>query len=338
MKTEGKTGTGLLAMTAHERWRLFNRALKRCRENFDTKEVHECRVEARRLLSTLDLIQSIAPQESYRKGRRPIRKCLKLLQPLRDLQMQAALTRRSRIVHVPLVRAELASQRRRHRKKAMRGIEDLKVNRAKALVAKMGKDLQRARFADVDTAALRRILIKRLAELYRTVIKLRRDIDPADVETIHRVRIAFKKLRYTIEPVRGFLTEFPADSMRDIKSLQEALGSLQDTDVFLGWLDKWIRKQPEIVRPLALFRHWLLCLRPQQIRLAVEWIDRLPPEWHAGRFEFLSDPSKQARNSASRTVANSTNEATRARSSAPDRRAAGPPRLARRRGPSRSAG
>jgi hypothetical protein len=133
--------------------------------------------------------------------------------------------------------------------------------------------------------------------LYRNVIALRKEIDPGNVETIHRLRVAFKKFRYTIEPLRGFMTEFPPESMRDIKSLQEALGSLQDTDVYLRWLDKLIRKQPEMVRPLAFFRHWLLCLRPQHIRSSIHWIDQLPSDWQGGPFQFTSEQgSKRERN------------------------------------------
>jgi CHAD domain-containing protein len=284
-----------LAAALHERWRTFHQALKRCRQKFSTRAVHECRVEARRLLSNLDLIQSLAPQERFRKGRRPIRKCLKLLQPLRDVQVQENLARQSAIASFPLIRLELAKQRRRYRKKAVRGIKSLEVQRARDLSEKMEELLYHER-AMAEEAAIRQGLLKRLTGLYRTVIELRRDIDPGNVETIHRVRVAFKKFRYTIEPVRGLLKEFSSASMQDIKSLQEALGSLQDTDVYLRWLDKWIRKRPAMIRPLALFRHWLLCLRPHQIRESIDWLDRLPADWQGGPFLFASQGSKRSRN------------------------------------------
>ncbi|HKX63086.1 MAG TPA: CHAD domain-containing protein [Verrucomicrobiae bacterium] len=296
-----------LAAAVQARWQTFRRALKRCRQKFATKAVHECRVEARRLLSTLELLQSIVPQERFRKGRRPVRRCLKLLQPLRDVQVQENLARQSAITSLPLIRRELAKQRHRYRKKAMRGIKALELARTKELTRQMERDLggtavengrrDGRRIALRDDAALRRLFLKRLTGLYRKVIGLRKEIDPGNVETIHRLRIAFKKFRYTVEPLRGFMTEFPPESMRDIKSLQEALGGLQDTDVYLRWLDKVIRHQPEMVRPLAFFRHWLLCLRPQQIRASIHWIDQLPAYWQGGPFQFTSgEGSKRERN------------------------------------------
>jgi CHAD domain-containing protein len=287
-----------LAAALHERWRTFHQALKRCRQKFSTGAVHECRVEARRLLSSLDLIQSIARQKRFRKARRPIRKCLKLLQPLRDVQVQENLARQSAIASLPLIRLELAKHRRRHRKKALRGIKSLEVERAKDLATKMEEYLCRDSPANGSEIAIRLGLVKRLTALYRAVIELRQDIDPGNVETIHRVRIAFKKFRYTLEPVRGLLKEFSFASMRDIKSMQEALGRLQDTDVYLQWLDKWIRKRPAMMRPLALFRHWLLCLRPRQIRESIDWLDRLPAHWQGGPFLFAPENPKGSRNGA----------------------------------------
>jgi len=296
-----------LGAAVRSRWQTFRRALKRCRQEFATKAVHECRVEARRLLSSLELLQSIVPQERFRKGRRPIRKCLKLLQPLRDVQVQENLVRQSAITSLPLIRSELAKQRHRYQKKAVRGIKALELARTKELTRQMERDLcgtavengkqKRRGIALRDDAALRRLFLKRLTGLYRKVIGVRKEIDPGNVETIHRLRVAFKKFRYTVEPLRGFMTEFPPESMRDIKSLQEALGGLQDTDVYLRWLDKLIRHRPEMVRPLALFRHWLLCLRPQQIRASIHWIDQLPPHWQGGPFQFTSEEgSKRERN------------------------------------------
>jgi len=289
-----------LAEALHDGGRGFHRALKRCRKDFSTRAVHECRVEARRLLSSIDLIQSIAPQKGFRKGRRAIRKCLKLLQPLRDVQVQLGLARQSSIASVPLIRSELSERRRHHRRKAIEGLDALSDARTRRLAGKIERWLRRYDNPVDDQRRIRRVLAVRLTAGYKKVIGLRATVDPGDVETIHRVRIAFKKFRYTIEPVRGLLTDFPAETMRDFKSLQDALGSLQDTDVFLQRLDKWIRKQPELARPLALFRHWLLCLRPQQIHTAIEWMDRLPAEWQGGSLHFMPGKPNASSNGAPR--------------------------------------
>jgi CHAD domain-containing protein len=233
-----------------------------------------------------------------------------------------------------LLLAELDRQRRKFRKKALRGIKSLDASRVRRLAGKIERDLSGQAAAGTDEAAIRRLLLRRLIGLYRTVILLRKDIDPANVETIHRVRIAFKKLRYTIEPVRELLAEFKPAAMRDMKSLQEALGSLQDTDVYLKWLDQWMRKQPEVVRPLALFRHCLLCQRPKHIRASIEWLDRLPADWQGGPLVFAPEPSARNRNgSASPSLAGTnTNPNLPARSEAPaPRPARRSPRKSRKR-------
>ncbi len=80
---------------------------------------------------------------------------------------------------------------------------------------------------------VRRITRARLAELSIWAHSMR---DERRAGEQHRLRIAAKRLRYTLELFREFLPEQANDAIKDLKGLQDALGLLHDCDVLLAIL------------------------------------------------------------------------------------------------------
>jgi hypothetical protein len=64
-----------------------------------------------------------------------------------------------------------------------------------------------------------------------------------------------------------------------MQGFQTLFGELQDTDVFLGRLDKYARKDRQRARTLAAFRHWLLKRRTAQIGECLRHADMLLEFW-----------------------------------------------------------
>jgi CHAD domain-containing protein len=63
-------------------------ALKRCQKKYSEAAVHDLRVATRRLISTLDLLSELRPDDDLRQTRRKLKKTLDLFSPLRDVQVQ----------------------------------------------------------------------------------------------------------------------------------------------------------------------------------------------------------------------------------------------------------
>ena len=76
----------------------------------------------------------------------------------------------------------------------------------------------------------RRILAVRVAEVYsfRPIVQR-----PEAVEATHALRIALKRLRYTLELFAGVFGDAGARQIDRVKALQETLGNLHDLDVRL---------------------------------------------------------------------------------------------------------
>lgn len=77
-------------------------------------------------------------------------------------------------------------------------------------------------------------LMLRLEEVvsYDTVVQ-----DPANVKEAHDMRIAVKRLRYTLEIFRVVI-EDSAEYLKTLKRLQETLGGIHDADVLIERLDE----------------------------------------------------------------------------------------------------
>ncbi|HLW02999.1 MAG TPA: CHAD domain-containing protein [Ktedonobacterales bacterium] len=79
----------------------------------------------------------------------------------------------------------------------------------------------------------RRIVRARLAELY---VWAQYTHDASRAREQHQLRIAAKRLRYTLELFRDFLPEQTGECIKALKNLQDALGLLHDCDVLIAIL------------------------------------------------------------------------------------------------------
>ncbi len=75
-----------------------------------------------------------------------------------------------------------------------------------------------------------RIVAVRLDELCAFVPRV---FDPAEVEGLHDMRIAAKRLRYVLEVTEECFGPFGPDARRRAKELQDVLGDIHDCDVLL---------------------------------------------------------------------------------------------------------
>jgi CHAD domain len=83
------------------------------------------------------------------------------------------------------------------------------------------------------TENARRIVRARLTELY---VWSQYAHDESRMREQHQMRIAAKRLRYTLELFRDYLPEQTGESIKAVKGLQDALGLLHDRDVLIAIL------------------------------------------------------------------------------------------------------
>lgn len=119
--------------------------------------------------------------------------------------------------------------------------------------------------------------------------------DPANVEELHNMRIAAKRLRYTLEIFAPSLGPDAGATLKTVEEIQEQLGAIHDCDVLFPLLSATLEKEAEREKKEALRKgggpppylaaEGLVTLlakkrteREERYRKFVAYWDSLPPE------------------------------------------------------------
>jgi CHAD domain-containing protein len=200
----------------------------------DTDALHQLRIAARRLRVALPLLAQRPEGRRVRRARRLLRALTRGGGETRDLDVMTALLEdRLRVEPGPELKGllrELRAARSRSRRRLTGALLDVDLRRLR-------RDLdmiQRRRGEPIFTVFGR---LREAVEAERQAIQLRLDQagDAFDPGALHRVRIRFRRLRYTAEIVdamRGRESEAPSL----FREVQESVGRLHDAWVLSGWL------------------------------------------------------------------------------------------------------
>ncbi len=241
----------LLLNALDTRWKKYRSELKLCRAEFSEEAVHDVRVAARRLLAFFDLLGSVVLHARIQKIRRALKNQLDDLDDLRDTQVLLADI--SEYIHeVPdleVFREYLEKKERKYLRAAR-----------KMVISRDAGDLSgrveqaRAMLAELPEEGLAEGLFDAADDAYTRVVRLYHAVDAGRVATIHKLRIAFKRFRYTIEIIHPVLENFPLDHFERMRAYQTMMGDIQDMEVALGGvselMDTLQKPHPEIPRTL----------------------------------------------------------------------------------------
>ena len=86
--------------------------------------------------------------------------------------------------------------------------------------------------AGVDAA--RAALMGFAAKRYLRVVQCRSKVVAANPKSIHRLRVAFKQFRYTLEVLKPFLPELSAAQLKAMGEIQDRMGEIQDLQVLIN--------------------------------------------------------------------------------------------------------
>jgi CHAD domain-containing protein len=233
---------GHLAEGVRSARRRYRKRLECCQKKFSEKAVHDLRIDTRRILALLDLLEALRFGGSLAKLRKTFKKRLDAFDDLRDTHVQRVLLKpmwekfpeaRDFKKHLRKCEKQLECEMSRHIKTVKSG----KLNRCL-------KDLEKClrqcatRPATGASGPQSQLL---LGGAFRRVLVLRRQIRRSVPKTIHRLRIAFKRFRYTAELLQPFLPDITDSRLQHMKDFQDAAGNIQDVAVLLERIEKDIK-------------------------------------------------------------------------------------------------
>ena len=239
--------------------------LKGVPEANDLEYVHQARVASRRLRAGFQVFSDCFGRNRLKRWRKHVRRLTQGLGPARDRDVQiefvqgvlAQLDEKAHRPGVARLLLRLEQSREAIQPLAVKAADRFQTSgTAEKMLAAAEKMRSRRKKRGVGLqspyvfAQAREHVCQRLNELVEYEDCL---ADPADYEQHHAMRIAAKRLRYTLEifqPVyEGRLDEFVAA----IKRLQTLLGDIHDCDVWVEHLDTFLQEERQ--RTVVYFGH-----------------------------------------------------------------------------------
>jgi CHAD domain-containing protein len=254
-RNPGPDASACLADTLRERWRRYRKAYGQCRKEFSEDSVHQLRVETRRLIALLDLLDSLIHREELDALRRALKKSFRRLARLRDTQVQLLFVEKHRR-HFPEIRP-FAKALRRLEKRLIRNLDKRVHQTGLRKMNRLATGLRNGLVPDLAKAGLpsrgHTLLTRHARTAFNRVVTLRRRIDPDCPLTIHRTRVAFKRFRYLVELLHPWLPRFSLRRLQTMHDYQVLMGEIQDLEVLQHTLDQFITTHPDSAQTLNGF-------------------------------------------------------------------------------------
>ena len=218
------------------------------------EDIHDVRVAARRIITTLDEFEDQLPNNQIETWNKEFKKITKSFGAVRDLDVQLlTLNETYKTIEdakilkgVRRVRLRL-EQRRKEKQNITRNqtnniiendvITEL-ITWAEATL-ESGIEQEFIPSADLFQLAYKKIR-KRLDEMQFFEVFI---FDPQRIEELHKMRIATKRLRYAIEIFSDLYDKKIDFALSRAKVIQENLGKIHDADVWIDFLPEFLIKE-----------------------------------------------------------------------------------------------
>lgn len=298
-KTGAVTIEVLLARSLYERCGRYLMVLRRTRKNPSEKLVHDLRVATRRLISTIDLISTVLSDSRLQAVRTELKHGLKRFNPLRDVQVQLLTVEQMLPTHPTLepFHTILLLRERRLIKEITKHIARVPAERMEKDVRAAGKQLRSLFRAPAVHEVAFAAVVGAATIAFARVVERRSCIDVRNPEAIHRLRIAFKKVRYTLEALQPVFPAVTQEQLKKMNEYQQLMGDVQDLEVLRVSVSAYAVRRHK-TRDLSLFaaQQDLVQRRDECVRKFLPLADNLFSFWHP---EFM--PMASPRMSQSKT-------------------------------------
>jgi CHAD domain-containing protein len=267
-----------LAAGIKDRCRQYRKALKRCRKLFSEESVHQLRVETRRLLAMLDILELLFHAPCLTEVRQHLRKLFKNSARLRDTQVQQQFLREKQDDFpelAPLIQA-LVRREKRLMRRLKRKIQERALPELDRSMAALKKDVRRLMAEGRIEERHWTVIWGGIDRAFRHAVELRRQLRAENPAAIHRLRIAFKKFRYRVESLAPLLPRMSARRLQAMHAYQTQMGEIQDAETLRRALDK-LEKKADVL-PVR-FREALTIHEADLIGAFLETADRLLAYW-----------------------------------------------------------
>ena len=223
----------VLTASLHQRLQVLGTLLRRNKRHCTERSIHDLRVAARRLMATIDLVLGILQDEELQKTRRLLRKHLKAFNTLRDTHIQI-LAVRTMVRRFPVLRSYLRGLLRRERtliREARKEVARIEALHAGEIIGRVSADVIGLMAGPHMQSTGYTMLLGSLGSAFARAMTLRQKVNAGDPRSIHRLRVAFKRCRYSTEVLQPLLPGVDTKWLKAMQAYQTMMGNVQDTVV-----------------------------------------------------------------------------------------------------------
>jgi CHAD domain-containing protein len=207
----------------------------------DVEAIHRLRVATRRLRAALRMLREVAPSDAAESAADELGWLCGAIGAVRDLDVLAQLLEeRATRLEAAFIRALeplSATIRRQRATEQERLIAALNSERYRGLVQHLGR---LAPEPAADSIALGAVAARLVRSQLRAMLRAGAALDEvSSPETLHRLRVRVKKLRYALEPLRAVGGKPVRRMLRRLERVQQRVGLYHDAATATAWLHGW---------------------------------------------------------------------------------------------------
>jgi CHAD domain-containing protein len=220
------------------------------RQNTDIEHVHWMRVASRRLRATLPLFADCFKKREYRRWIRSIKTVTRALGAARDMDVQIVFLETyinrqelgtGDMPGIMYLIASLRKQRQEIQADVLAALDHLEKEEPLNDLVLATRHIRKKRAGIISPAHSRQLYHVagiRILTLIDNILSYESSVhNPDDISGHHALRIAEKKLRYTLEVYRPLYKNRIRPYLKYLKKMQEVLGEIHDCDVWTGILE-----------------------------------------------------------------------------------------------------
>jgi CHAD domain-containing protein len=236
-------------------WRRFRQQFKRARQRPSERVVHQLRVEARRVLAVLAVLQSLLSVQHGGKGSRRelealqarIKSAFRGSARLRDTHVRGLLMEKEMHSFPALkpLRKALRKKEKRLKGRLRKCLDGVRPGNLGKSVRRLRKTLTGVLHNTASEERSLRLLLKEVNRAHRHTVVLLQRAHTGSPMRIHCVRVAFKKFRYEVEVLEPLIAGLSTRELQHMRRWQDTMGQIQDTAMLQTYVAKRASKKPD---------------------------------------------------------------------------------------------
>jgi CHAD domain-containing protein len=243
-----------LSQALNRAWNAYEKQVHLARKTISTRNIHQLRISTQRLEAALTLAHSLRSTHHSKNVIALMKQIRKNLGPLRDAQVESSaltdLRERKIDGHEQREFSTFFSEQKNKAKiKAVKCLKGISLGHERKRVEKIIKRLEQIEVKH-DQKQIQSQLESKMKSSVSKFNKVMKNIDPDRIKEIHRFRIMAKKLRYQGECINQLTGSVKYD-LQNLKTAQSVAGRIQNDNILIGTLDKFLSKRKHKNEPKA---------------------------------------------------------------------------------------